>query len=214
MKGRCIAFAFGAIIVCVLFFQQNATVIIDWINTLGLMAPVFFLILYCVATLLFFPTMILTLAGGAIFGPIVGTIINLLGATLGAACAFCISRYLLSGWFQANKGARFNKLIAGVESRGWQFVALLRIVPIIPFNIVNYGLGLTRIKFSHYLITTLIFLFPMEIISTYFGYASMDILTSSQTLRSSSLFFLLIFGLCIILFKWVSRKRPITNECQ
>ena len=51
----------------------------------------------------------------------------------------------------------------------------------------------------------------MEIISTYFGYASMDMLTRSQTFRSSSLFLLLILGLCIILFKWVSRKRSITH---
>lgn len=210
MKGRCIALAFGAIIVCAFFFQQNAPSIINWINTLGLMAPVFFLILYCFATLLFFPTMILTLAGGAIFGPVVGTIINLLGATFGAACAFCISRYLLSGWFQPNKDNRFNKLIAGVECKGWQFVALLRVIPIIPFNIVNYGLGLTRIKFSHYLITTAIFLFPMEIISTYCGYASMDMLTRSQTFRSSSLFLLFFLGLCIILLKWFSRKQSIT----
>ena len=177
MKIFCFALAIAALAVCAFFFQQNESAIINWIETLGLIAPIFFLLLYCLATLLFLPTMMLTLAGGVIFGPVLGTLFNLLGATFGAVCAFCISRYCVSERLARTKNTRIRNLISGVESQGWQFLALLRLIPIIPFNLVNYGLGVTRIKYSHYVIVTVVFLIPTEIIFTYFGYAGMDLLT-------------------------------------
>jgi len=212
LKGLCIALAIAAITLCACFFPQNAATIIHWINTLGFVAPIFFLVLYCLATILFLPTMVLTLAGGALFGPILGTLFSLLGASLGAACAFCISRYWVFDWVAAKKNKRINKLITGVERRGWQFVALLRIVPLVPFNLVNYGLGITRIKFSHYIITTLIFLIPTEIVSTYCGYAGMDLLTHTGEIysRTNLLFFFLgvsILLMVIMLFKHTQRRR-------
>ncbi len=176
MKIFCFALALAAIAVFAFFYQQHAPAIIDWIDSLGLLAPVFFLLLYCMATIFLLPTMVLTLAGGALFGPVVGTLFNWVGASLGAACAFCISRYLVFDRMASMKNARLNKLIKGVENQGWKFVALARLVPIIPFNLVNYGLGVTRIKLSHYLIATTIFLIPAEIVFTYCGYAGMDIL--------------------------------------
>ncbi|AHE67913.1 TVP38/TMEM64 family protein [Legionella oakridgensis] len=207
MKGLCIAFAIAAFAVCASIFQQNVSSLIHWINTLGFIAPIIFLLLYCFATLFFLPTMILTLAGGALFGPVLGILFNLIGATLGASCAFFISRHLVFDWIVSKQNKRINKLIAGVERWGWQFVALLRIVPVIPFNLVNYGLGLTRIKFSHYLITTIIFLIPTEIVSTYCGYASMDaFIHSGEVYKRISLIFLFIFGFLLILFRWFKRN--------
>lgn len=208
MKKLCFALAIAAIAVCACLFQHNAPIIIDWINTLGILAPIFFLLLYCLATILFLPTMILTLAGGALFGPILGTLFNLLGATIGAACAFCISRYMVFDWLAAKKNVRINNLIAGVERRGWQFVALLRLVPIIPFNLVNYGLGVTRIKFKHYFLTTIIFLLPAEILFTYCGYAGMDILTHHRAFyKGTSLILWLCIGILLIIYGLLKRHR-------
>ena len=208
IKIVCSALSITAIAVCAYLFQHNASAIIHWTNTLGFMAPVFFLLLYCIATLLFLPTMVLTLAGGALFGPIVGTLFNLLGATLGAACAFCISRYVAFDWLASKNNVRLNKMIAGVEGRGWQFVALLRLVPIIPFNLVNYGLGVTGIKFSHYLLATLVFLIPTEIMFTYCGYAGMDILTHPEEFYKGSSFVALpCLAIILILYARVKRRR-------
>ena len=192
MRKICFALAIAAIALCAFLFQRNAPAIITWINTLGSIAPIIFLILYCLATVFLFPTMVLTLAGGAVFGPVVGTLFNLVGATLGAVCAFCISRYLVFDWLAAKKNARINSLIAGVERRGWQFVALVRLVPIIPFNLVNYGFGVTRIKFSHYLIATLIFLIPTEILFTYCGYAGMSLLSHAPAFFNKNNLILII----------------------
>lgn len=174
LKTFCIL---AVLIASAIIFQEKAPIILSSIKGLGWLAPILFLLIYCLATILLLPTMVLTLAGGALFGPLLGTLFNLIGATLGAACAFCISRHLAIDWLAAKRGPKLNKLISGVERGGWQFVALLRLVPIVPFNLVNYGLGITQIKFSHYILTTFIFLTPAEIIYTYCGHAGMDALT-------------------------------------
>lgn len=197
----------GALISGALVFQAHAPEIIIWIDELGWMAPVLFLIVYCVATIILLPTMVLTLAGGVIFGPIIGTILNLFGATFGAAVSFLISRHLIYDWFSQIKGEKINKIITGVNKKGWLFVALLRLFPIVPFNLVNYGLGITGIKFRLYIITTFIFLIPTEIIYTYFGYAGISALSRPEQLYKNGgilLSGLLILFLCII--KLVKRK--------
>ncbi|WP_255464219.1 TVP38/TMEM64 family protein [Legionella sp. PC997] len=157
-------------------FHNYSSVLINWIEHLGWIAPILFLIIYCVATIMFLPTMVITLAGGALFGPLFGTLLNLLGATSGAAFSFLITRHLIYNWFLQRKGEKLSKLISAVEQKGWVIVAFLRLVPIIPFNIVNYGLGITTIKFRPYLFTTFIFLIPAEIVYTYLGYAGMGVL--------------------------------------
>jgi len=193
--------ALTTFIVCAVVFQKHSLQIISWVNKLGWLAPILFLAVYCLATLLLLPTMVITLAGGAIFGPFIGTILNLLGATWGAACAFLITRHLIYDWFSRKKGERLGRLITGVEERGWLFVALLRLFPIIPFNLVNYGLGVTNIPFRLYLITTFIFLIPAEIIYTYFGYAGMDaILRPGHFYTNGGIILsgVAVFSLCII----------------
>ena len=202
MKMLSIAFAVIAFFTCASIFQNNAPFLLNFIEEMGWLAPVLFLLLYCLATILLLPTMVLTLAGGALFGPVIGTLLNLLGATTGAICAFTISRYVALNWFTAKTDSKLNKLILGVEKKGWQFVALLRLIPIIPFNFVNYGLGITNIKFSHYALTTFVFLMPAEIIYTYCGYLGRGVLTQPTSYYRNTLFFiLLIFGLLIFALK-------------
>lgn len=165
--------------------------------------------MYTLATILFVPTMIFTLAGGALFGPFFGTLLSLLGATCGASAAFCISRYLMFDRLSNTKNRPIAKIIQGVEGRGWLFVALIRLIPIIPFNLVNYGLGITRIKFSHYLIITLVFLIPTEIIITYCGYAGLGILAHPQAyIQNKGFAFLLVLGTLALAYKLLKRNRP------
>ena len=205
--------AIALLIAGALAFHNYSLEIIDYIDNLGWLAPVFFLILYCLATVLLLPTMVLTLAGGAIFGPIVGTALNLIGATSGAAFAFLISRHLIHDWFARKKGDKLNNLILGVDQKGWVFVAFLRLFPIIPFNLVNYGLGITGIKFRLYLITTFVFLLPAEIIYTYFGYAGMDALTKPEHFyRNGSFLFAGIALLLLFVFKLTKQKSNALPE--
>lgn len=191
-------------IISAALFQHHAPNILHGIKDLGWFAPILFLLLYSLATLLLLPTLILTLAGGALFGPLLGLPLNLLGATLGAALAFCISRHWTAGWFALQKESKMNKFILGVEKKGWKFVALLRLLPIVPFNLVNYGLGLTQIKFSHYIIATFIFIIPAEIIYTYLGYAGMEVLIHQKALyKHLNLIILSLLGLFFLVYQLI-----------
>jgi uncharacterized membrane protein YdjX (TVP38/TMEM64 family) len=116
-----------------------------WVSSAGAAGPLLFMALYALATVLFLPGSVITLAGGALFGPVWGTLWNLTGATIGASLAFLIARYLGADWVARRAGPRLQSLNEGVSAEGWRFVAFVRLVPLFPFNLLNYALGLTRI---------------------------------------------------------------------
>jgi uncharacterized membrane protein YdjX (TVP38/TMEM64 family) len=151
--------------------QHHIDVALNWLRTLDGYAPYLFVFLYCLMSVFCLPNVVLALAGGAIFGLFEGTLLNLLGATVGAGCGFCISRYTLFNDVKSWRNARVKQIIIQVERRGWRAVAFLRLMPI-PYNLVNYALGATKIKFSQFLLATAIFLIPNKLILTYCGYKS------------------------------------------
>jgi uncharacterized membrane protein YdjX (TVP38/TMEM64 family) len=140
----------------------------------GPWSPILFVLVYSLATVLFVPGSILTVIGGALFGPLWGTLWNLSGATLGATLAFAIARYLGADWVARGAGERLGRLIRGVEEEGWRFVAFVRLVPLFPFNLVNYAFGLTRIRVAEYVLTSFLCMAPGAIAYTYIGYAGRE----------------------------------------
>ena len=167
--------------------QIDATVLENWVNDAGVLGPIVFMLVYVVGTIFFFPGSVLTLAGGALFGPVYGTFYNLTAATIGAAVSFLIARYLLSDWVEEKTGGRMKQLKDGVENEGWRFVAFVRLVPLFPFNLLNYALGLTRIKFWHYVIASYICMLPGGLAYTYLGYIGKEAATGGQGLIQKSL---------------------------
>ena len=153
----------------------------------GRWAPILFLLLYTLATVLFVPGSVLTVAGGALFGPIWGTLWNLAGATLGATLAFVIARYLASNWVAARSGERLGRLIRGVEEEGWRFVAFVRLVPLFPFNLVNYAFGLTRIRLGEYVLASFVCMAPGALAYTYLGYAGREAASGQGAIRKALL---------------------------
>lgn len=145
------------------------------VGKLGWLAPLVFIAGYAIATIFFLPGVLFTLAGGVLFGPFYGTLYNLTGATLGATLAFLLARYLAYDWVAQRTGKRLRQVVEGVESEGWRFVAFVRLVPLFPFNLLNYALGLTKIPLAHYVITTLLFMAPGGAAYTYLGYAGREL---------------------------------------
>ncbi|HEY7609201.1 MAG TPA: VTT domain-containing protein [Alphaproteobacteria bacterium] len=141
------------------------------VESAGIWAPVAFIALYALATVLFVPGVVFGLAGGALFGPVWGSIWNLAGATLGATAAFVLARYLAGGWVRARAGGALKRVVEGVEAEGWRFVALTRLVPLVPFNLLNYVLGLTRIDLVRYIAASLICMIPGTVAYTWLGHA-------------------------------------------
>ena len=162
----------------------DVTALEAWVAGTGAAAPLLFIGLYALATVLFLPGSVLTLAGGAVFGPVWGTLYNLTGATLGAVLAFVIARYLASNWVQtrveASAGGRVERLVKGVEAEGWRFVAFTRLVPLFPFNLLNYALGLTRIPLLHYTVATYVFMLPGALAYTYLGFAGREAVAGGE----------------------------------
>jgi len=99
----------------------------DWLSGLGIWAPVVYVTFYAAGTVAFLPGSLFALAGGALFGPVWGTILNLVGATIGAGIAFLVARYLAGDWVARKAAGRLKRLIAGVEAEGWRFVAFVRL---------------------------------------------------------------------------------------
>lgn len=140
-------------------------------------APILFLLLYALGTVVFAPGSVLTVAGGALFGRIWGTLWNLTGATLGATLAFVIARYFASDWVAARGGERLGRLMRGVEEEGWRFVAFGRLAPLFPFNLMNYAFGLTRmtrIRLREYVLASFVCMAPGTLAYTYRGYAGRE----------------------------------------
>jgi uncharacterized membrane protein YdjX (TVP38/TMEM64 family) len=191
--------------------QFDATMLADrlqlWLGQFGVVAPLVFMLLYAVATVFSFPGSLLTLAGGAIFGPLWGTFYNLTGATLGATLAFFIARYLAADWVEQKSGGRVKQLKEGVESEGWRFVAFVRLVPLFPFNLLNYALGLTRIRLSHYVITSYICMLPGAIAYTYIGYAGREAVAGGEGLMQKVLLALALLAVVAFLPRLIARLR-------
>lgn len=151
------------------------------ISGMGAWAPVIHVLLFATGAMVFLPGSLFALAGGALFGPVWGAMLNLLGATLGASIAFLIARYLAGDWVARKSAGRLKRLIAGVEAEGWRFVAFVRLVPLFPFNLSNYALGLTRIGFLPYVITSLVSMAPGAIAYTWLGHAGREALAGDAS---------------------------------
>lgn len=136
----------------------------QWIAGYGLWAPLVFILLYTLTPALFLPGLPLTILGGVLFGPIWGVVYTIIGATSGACLAFLIARYTARDWISRKlQGSRWKKLDEDVSSQGWKVVAFTRLIPLFPFNLLNYALGLTSIPFSHYAVTSFICMLPATI---------------------------------------------------
>jgi uncharacterized membrane protein YdjX (TVP38/TMEM64 family)/rhodanese-related sulfurtransferase len=197
------------------------------VGGLGAWAPLAFIIVFAVATVLFLPGSILALSGGALFGPLWGVLYNLLGATAGATLAFLVARYLASGWVTRKAGGRLQRVIEGVEAEGWRFVAFVRLVPIFPFNLLNYALGLTRIRLFDYVLASLVCMAPGTVAYTYLEYAGRETVAGGEALKQKGLIALGLLSFAAFLprvvrrfrstsFKWVDagwlRSRVATGE--
>lgn len=173
----------------------------------GSSAPFWFILMYACASVFFLPGSVLTLLGGALFGPYWGTLYNLTAATLGAMLSFLIARYLAADWVARKAGGRLQKLMLGVETEGWRFVAFTRLVPLFPFNLLNYALGLTRIRFAEYSLATFICMLPGAIAYTTLGYLGREAATGGEDLIQKALLALALLASVLFLPRLIKHLR-------
>lgn len=142
-----------------------------WIAGLGPLGPLAYIGIYMVAVVAAVPGSVITLAAGALFGSVTGVVVVSVGSTLGAGLAFLVSRYLardaVRRWVAGNE--TFAKLDRLTEENGAVVVALTRLTPIFPFNLLNYGFGLTRVRFRTYFFWSWLCMLPFTVVYVVFG---------------------------------------------
>ena len=197
------------ILLVVLFGNQlDMGAVSDFISRQNrILAPLVFVGIYAIATLLFLPGSLMTLLGGFLFGPLWGTFLNLAGATLGATLSFLAARYLAADWVERKSSGWMRKLKRGVEEEGWRFVAFVRLVPVFPFNLLNYALGLTRINLYSYVVATAVFMMPGALGYTWIGYLGGEAASGAEDLVSKLLLGIGVISVALFVPSWYARRR-------
>lgn len=150
--------------------QTQLVNLVEWINGLGAIAPLVFILAYIVITIAFLPASVVTLGAGFVFGVVKGSFLVFIGAMLGATAAFLIGRFVARDWIAKKvEGNRFfNSLDNAIAEEGRKLIFLIRLSPAFPFNLLNYALGLTKVSLPDYVLGTTGIL-PGTIMYVYLG---------------------------------------------
>ncbi|HYL31061.1 MAG TPA: TVP38/TMEM64 family protein [Gemmatimonadales bacterium] len=170
-----------------------------WVNGLGPWGPIAFVAGYIVASVALVPAALLTLAAGAIFGVFKGVAVAFVGASLGASAAFLTARYAardsVERWIAGDE--RFAAIDRAIGREGRKIVLLLRLSPVFPFNLLNYALGLTRVRFIDYVLA-MPGMLPGAILYVYTGKVAGDaaaLAGGAAPARSAGYYVVLALGL-------------------
>src|SRR5262249_12113123 len=148
--------AVAGVVMLLLFGREAATRIpqfLAWVRALGFWGPAAFIGAFAMCAVLLLPVLGLLLAGGALWGVVFGTIYVMTGAALGSTLAFFVARYLVRGFVQryVERHPKLAAIDRAVETEGLRLVFLLRLSPVVPFILLNYVLGVSRVRYRDYL---------------------------------------------------------------
>lgn len=150
--------------------KDNRDDLLSFTEKHSAVAAALFVLVYVAVTGLSLPgAVILTLAGGFLFGAVWGTLFVNLGATAGATLAFLASRYLLRDWVERKFGKWLGPVQQGFSKNAFSYLMTLRLIPLFPFFVVNLVSGLTRMNVGTYLAATTLGIIPGSFVYAYAG---------------------------------------------
>ena len=164
----------------------------------GAWAPIAFVALCVGLTLAFFPFPLVAAAGGVLFGTLEGTLLSILGGSLGAVAAFLIARHGAHDAAQSLVGDRLGRLQAAIERRGFVTVLYARIVPGVPRDLANYAFGLTRVTLGAFLAATVLGIAPRAFAYTALGGSLGSFDTTESVLAIATLVAMGVLGLVLV----------------
>jgi uncharacterized membrane protein YdjX (TVP38/TMEM64 family) len=174
-------------------------------------ARLIYVAVYIVGTVALLPGTVLSFAGAVLFGPYEGTLYTWVGATIGATLAFLMARLLGRGFVERLFGGRFAAFDQRIREHGFTGLLIIRLLPLFPFNAVNFGCGLTGIRLRDYVLATAIGIVPGTFVYQFlFAKFGRRILTEGlrlEYLADPELWLALgLFAAFVIVGKWLSRK--------
>jgi uncharacterized membrane protein YdjX (TVP38/TMEM64 family) len=163
-----------AVILGAVFFPINLWLhhFIDWVRTRGPVGMIVYGAAYVVGTVLLVPGTLLTVGSGFLYGPIIGTLIVSPASVLGATIAFVLGRSFASDWIakKVAKYPKFELIDRAIAKNGFKIVLLMRLNPIfVPFAVLNYALGLSRVRLRDYILASWIGMLPATTLYVYLG---------------------------------------------
>jgi uncharacterized membrane protein YdjX (TVP38/TMEM64 family) len=206
--------AFGAAVLLVLLGLSghvNLTASAQRIQELAPRNPVFgaaiFFVIYVATTALSIPgATVLTLLGGSIFGFVEGSMLASFASTMGATIAMLWARYVARDYFQSRFTGRLDAINIGIENDGARYLLSLRLIPIIPFFLVNLAAGLTKIPTRTFMWASQIGMLPLTLIYVYAGSSLSSVTDPSRILNSRTLLSLVTLAILPFMIKYVAAR--------
>ena len=180
-----------------------------FINSFGSIAPIIYIILFALVPLTFFPDSVLAIASGMAFGLVKGTIYTMIGALIGGSLAYFIAYYLGKDVILKLTKNKHKLDFLSKGHREFYSVLILRLIPLVPFDIISYGSGLSGIKYKNFLAATAIGIIPGVVIFSNLGDKSLDF--KSPEFLIAILLLVLLFALSLFFKKKLLAKKQIEN---
>ncbi|WP_414549907.1 TVP38/TMEM64 family protein [Anabaena sp. CCY 0017] len=182
----------------------------SWLQAAGIWAPVTYIAVYVVATFLILPSTALNLTGGAIFGPWMGTFWTSLGAIIAAIAAFIFARTVGHDIVSQRLAGRWQAIDAEVRQGGIFYMFAIRLMPILPYGLVNFAAGLTSISFKNYLIGTTLGTVPGILPFVLLGSSGLKAIRTGEILPLVTA--LVLIGMLVGVSTWYRRRRSFPNR--
>jgi uncharacterized membrane protein YdjX (TVP38/TMEM64 family) len=190
--------------------KSNRAALVELYESHQLAIIAIFITAYIVQTALSLPgAAILSLAAGAIFGALMGALYVNIGATIGASLAFLVARYLFHDVIQKKFGSKLERINRELETRGFNYLLFLRLVPVFPFFLINLGAGLTKMSLRTFFFGTMVGIIPGSFVFCNAG-ASLATINSLSEVASPrvlvSFALLGLFALVPVLYQKLRKK--------
>jgi uncharacterized membrane protein YdjX (TVP38/TMEM64 family) len=180
-----------------------------WLKKLGIWAPIMYIVLYTVGTILILPSTPLNLSGGALFGVWWGTMWTTVAAIVAAVVSFAFTRTVGRDYIARKLAGRWEAIDAEMRQGGLFYMFAIRLLPLIPYGIVNFAAGLTSIRFRDYLIGTLLGTVPGILPFVMMG-SGLQALSSGNVVPLMCA--LALTGMLVGVATWYRRRRQSPQE--
>ena len=220
LKLLAIIILFSAILVLANYFPTKEWIdqLLLWSNDNPKFAWVTFSLIYLISSLFLLPGAIITLAGGFIFGLKQGVILASIASTIGATASFVLGRYLMKESIQNKLDLKLKSIDRLIYEQGFLIILLLRLTPVIPYNILNYALSISNVNIKKFILASWLGMLPMTILYTYLGTLAVSLKKVNNVLldhhHSLSAIFLigLVITILLVVYLTTIAKRIIKKR--